>query len=96
MENTERRDSYVVINHQDMEKIDREDESRKRERERNKSDSDMDEDMRDPNLKRDRKCSEGYDYKDMQTSEDVKAFSSIITIMDSNINIFLLLLLLLV
>ena len=86
MENTERRDSYVVINHQDMEKIDREDESRKRERERNKSESDMDEDMRSPNLKRDRKCSEGSDYKDMQTSEDVKAFSSIITIMDSNAN----------
>ena len=70
MDNTERRDSYVEINHQDMEKIDREDELRKRDRERNKSESDMDEDMRSPNLKRDRKCSEESDYKDMQTSED--------------------------
>lgn len=86
MENKERRDSYVVISHQDMEKIDREDESKKRERERNKSESDMDDDMRSPNSKRDKKCSEGSDYKDMQTSEDVKAFSSIITIMDSNAN----------
>ena len=81
MENTERRDSYVVINHQDIEE-----ESKKRERERNKSESDMDDDMRSPNSKRDRKCSERSDYKDMQTSEDVKAFSSIITIMDSNAN----------
>ena len=86
MENKERRDSYVVISHQDMEKIDREDESKKRERERNKSESDMDDDIRSPNSKRDRKCSEGSDYKNIQKSEDVKAFSSIITIMDSNAN----------